>query len=72
MPESSEQVFVCYAHEDLKFAQDLARDLRGAGVSVWWDQPGLKGGQEWDRKVIKFLLVAGFFYLVYIWHPWSR
>jgi hypothetical protein len=33
----SSGVFISYAREDTKFAQELARELEDRGYSVWWD-----------------------------------
>jgi TIR domain-containing protein len=35
-PRSSD-IFISYAREDMRFAQELARELEDRGYSVWWD-----------------------------------
>jgi formylglycine-generating enzyme required for sulfatase activity len=45
------QVFISYSRKDLAFVQRLATDLQNAGLDVWWDLSGTKGGDEWERKI---------------------
>jgi formylglycine-generating enzyme required for sulfatase activity len=45
------QVFISYSRKDLAFVRDLAADLQAAGLEVWWDLSGIKGGDEWERKI---------------------
>src|SRR6516225_6061124 len=33
----SKSLFISYAREDMKFVQELARELEDRGYSVWWD-----------------------------------
>jgi TIR domain len=39
----SSDIFISYAREDIKFAQELAHELEGRGYSVWWDSRLLAG-----------------------------
>lgn len=48
MPPS---VFLSYAHADLTKAQELERELRTQGVSVWRDQERLYAGQRWPKAL---------------------
>jgi len=45
------QVFISYSRKDLAFVQKLAADLQSAGLDVWWDLSGTKGGDEWETKI---------------------
>jgi formylglycine-generating enzyme required for sulfatase activity len=45
------QVFISYSRQDLAFVRNLAADLQVAGMEVWWDLSGIKGGDEWERKI---------------------
>ena len=43
--------FICYAHENGRFARRLARHLRRHGVVVWFDQWELTQQDEWDNAI---------------------
>lgn len=43
--------FISYAHADVAFAQLVQARLEAQGIDSWMDQPDLKGGQEWLRKI---------------------
>jgi TolB-like protein len=44
-------VFLSYASQDAAAAQRLCNALRAAGIEVWFDQSGLRGGDVWDQKI---------------------
>ena len=44
-------VFLSYAHEDTDVAQRVAEALRAAGVSAWFDESELRGGDAWDAHI---------------------
>jgi TolB-like protein len=44
-------VFLSYASQDAKAAQQLCNALRVAGVEVWLDQSELRGGDAWDALI---------------------
>jgi tetratricopeptide (TPR) repeat protein len=46
-------VFLSYAHEDADATLRICKELRGAGVQVWFDQSELRGGDAWDAKIRK-------------------
>jgi len=46
-------VFLSYASQDAKAAQQLCNALRAAGVEVWFDQSELRGGDAWDALIRK-------------------
>jgi len=44
-------VFLSYASQDAEAAQQLCNALRAAGIEVWFDRSGLRGGDAWDRQI---------------------
>ncbi len=43
------QVFISYiSRRDLAFVEQLAADLKAAGLDVWYDLSGLEGGERWQ------------------------
>ncbi len=44
------QVFISYSRRDLAFVEQLAADLKAAGLDVWYDLSGLEGGARWSRE----------------------
>lgn len=44
-------VFISYAHEDHSYALQLAKDLKGVGIDVWFDDKDLNGGDEYEKKI---------------------
>jgi TIR domain/SIR2-like domain len=44
-------VFLCHAHEDAGFANELAAGLRTNGIGVWLDKDKLRGGDAWDARI---------------------
>jgi hypothetical protein len=55
------KVFISYAHKDKSFAKKLAGELEGAGMKVWWDFEGLKGGQDWQKEIERGIKGCDFF-----------
>jgi hypothetical protein len=47
------QVFISYSRRDLAFVEQLAADLKAAGLDVWYDLSGLEGGQRWSKEIEK-------------------
>ena len=48
---SNPAVFLSYASQDAEAARRICEALRAAGVEVWYDQSGLRGGDAWDAKI---------------------
>ena len=48
---SSKAVFLSYASQDAEAARRIAEALQAAGIEVWFDQSGLKGGAAWDAEI---------------------
>lgn len=46
-------VFISYASEDILAAEKVADIFREKGASVWFDKRELKGGDEYDRLILK-------------------
>lgn len=44
-------IFVCHAHEDKEYADDLSRRLRSRGLTTWIDKYDIPGGAEWNRLI---------------------
>jgi internalin A len=55
------KVFISYAHKDKSFAKKLAGELESAGMKVWWDFEGLKGGQDWQKEIERGIKGCDFF-----------
>ena len=45
------QVFISYSRKDLTFVEQLALDLKGAGLEVWYDVSRLEGGERWRTEI---------------------
>jgi TolB-like protein/Tfp pilus assembly protein PilF len=58
---SPKSVFVSYASQDAEAALRLCEALRAGGVSVWFDQAELRGGDAWDREIRQQILDCAIF-----------
>src|SRR5947209_301294 len=47
----SMDVFISYASDDLRFAEEVHRRLTAAGLSVWFDKARLRRGFEWHKEI---------------------
>src|SRR5580658_4519617 len=54
-------VFLSYASQYAEAAQRICAALRSAGVAVWFDQSGLRGGDAWDQSIRKQIKTCGLF-----------
>jgi hypothetical protein len=45
------QVFICYASQDQKLANQVAAALTAAGFDVWYDKSEILPGDNWGEKV---------------------
>jgi len=57
------QVFICYAREDMATAKRLYQDLQRAGIMLWMDTENLQPGQQW-KEMIGYELRRSAFVLV--------
>ena len=53
MPESAKAVFLSYASQDAETARRICEALRALGITVWFDQSELRGGDAWDASIRK-------------------
>ncbi len=58
------QVFISYSRRDLPFVEHLAKDLKAAGLDVWYDLSGLEGGQRWGSEIQNAILQSQYFLIV--------
>jgi internalin A len=58
------KVFISYSHDDKSFAKKIASELEIAGMKVWWDSSGLKGGQDWQEEIEKAIAQCQYFLIV--------
>jgi len=58
------QVFISYSRSDMEFVQQLAMDLHGAGLDVWWDLSDIQGSDVWERKIEEGLGSSEYFIVV--------
>jgi hypothetical protein len=67
-PQSTPQIFISHSGEDNRFALQLASDLRkelGQDKAVWIDRDGgLRGGDDWEREIIKQIATRNIFIVV--------
>src|SRR5688500_18671767 len=48
---AKKHVFVSYARKDERFADTLISHLRQSHLTAWQDVRGLRGGDDWQRKI---------------------
>ncbi len=49
----ADEVFISYSHHDRAWAEKLATDLRGRGVTVFFDQKSLREGEGWEGQLVE-------------------
>jgi len=64
MFNTSQDVFLSYAREDLEFARKLYDDLSAQGISVWFDEEKLDGGEKWKTTIKTAIPQSTFFIAV--------
>ncbi|HET6401826.1 MAG TPA: TIR domain-containing protein [Candidatus Kapabacteria bacterium] len=47
------EIFISYSKQDRPKALDLAAELRAKGFSVWIDQGGIEGAQNWSARIVE-------------------
>lgn len=55
------KLFLSYAHEDIKYARCIFRELTTAGIDVWFDEESLLPGQKWRNEITKAIRNSSFF-----------
>ena len=48
-------VFVSYAHPDIKWSQRLAKELEATGFDCWLDSDDITPGSKWDDEICRAL-----------------
>lgn len=51
-------VFVSYSRKDEDFTRRLVRDLKNAGLDVWFDRESIQPGEQWDKEIEEGLRAA--------------
>lgn len=59
------QVFISYSRKDLAFVEQLAADLKAAGLNVWYDLSRLEAGDTWPEE-IQFAIDASNIFVIVI------
>ena len=59
--EPSRAVFISYASEDAEAARRICEALGAAGIEVWFDESGLRGGDAWDQAIRKQIRTCALF-----------
>jgi len=61
------QIFISYSRKDFDFIEQLAVDLKVAGLNVWYDLSGLEGGAHWRREIEKAIKAS--LYVIVVLSP---
>lgn len=59
--ERRPSVFISYASEDRKAADEIASRLNGAGFSAWLDRRRLRPGDSWQNTIESAIVSCDFF-----------
>jgi len=65
-------VFLSYASEDRPAAQNLRDALAALGLTVWYDESGLDGGDAWDHKIRRQIRECDYFMALVSAHTDAR
>ncbi|MCX6583585.1 MAG: toll/interleukin-1 receptor domain-containing protein [Candidatus Aminicenantes bacterium] len=55
------EVFICYAHEDKKYAEELYQNLEAKGLMPWLDNKKLKPGDYWEERIEEAIKQVDYF-----------
>lgn len=58
------QVFISYSRKDLAFVERLSKDLKAAGLEVWYDLSGLEIGMHWGMEIQAAILKSQYIIIV--------
>jgi len=64
--------FISYAHEDFEAARRLYRDLKQAGLDVWFDKESLLPGQRWKVAIKQAIKNSRYFLALLSSHSVTR
>lgn len=59
--KSQIRIFICYAKEDIKQAQQICMGLKNEGYDPWMDEEKLVGGQDWELEITRAIEESNFF-----------
>ena len=68
LERNPDQVFLCHASQDAKFARKLADDLRENGVDIWIAPDSIVPGEKWVDAINRGLETSGVLVLVITRH----
>ena len=69
---SSGAVFLSYASQDAESARRICEALRASGLTVWFDQSELRGGDAWDQSIRRQIKNCALFVPVISAHTQTR
>lgn len=58
------QIFISYSRKDIAFIEQLAVDLKFAGLDAWYDLSGLEGGARWSKEIEKAIRASEYVIVV--------
>jgi TolB-like protein len=59
--ETAQAIFLSYTSQDADTVRRLCEALRNAGLTVWFDQSELRGGDAWDASIRRQIRDCGLF-----------
>src|SRR6516162_3640187 len=57
---NSPRIFISYAKEDVRYADELRRLLKLADFDPWMDSAGLLGGEAWETRLREVIRTSDF------------
>jgi len=60
-PPRLDRLFISYSRQNERYAQRIVRDLKDAGLRVWFDREKIKGGDEWWQSIVRGISNADYF-----------
>ena len=57
---NSPRIFISYAKEDVRYADELRRLLKLADFDPWMDSAGLLGGEVWETRLVEAIRTSDF------------
>jgi hypothetical protein len=55
------EVFICHAHENKKYAEELYGKLKADGLRPWLDKEKIPGGKEWEKCIEQKITSVDYF-----------